>query len=66
KTIEIQGVKQEISVRKLSAMQLKKAKNKGCTLYVVKISESVEEDDDFLKWYLLLQSFKDVFLEELP
>ncbi|KAH9293368.1 hypothetical protein KI387_041430, partial [Taxus chinensis] len=44
KTTEIQGVKREISVRKLSAMQLKKAKNKGCTLYAVKISEFAEED----------------------
>ncbi|KAH9300222.1 hypothetical protein KI387_011805, partial [Taxus chinensis] len=47
-TAEIQGVKREISVRKQSAMQLKKAKNKGCTLYAVKISESSEEDGDYM------------------
>ncbi|KAH9293123.1 hypothetical protein KI387_041674, partial [Taxus chinensis] len=66
KTTDIQGVKREISARKLSAMQLKKAKNKGCTLYAVKISETAEGDSDFLEKYPLLRDFSDVFLEELP
>ncbi|KAH9303963.1 hypothetical protein KI387_008367, partial [Taxus chinensis] len=31
-----------------------------------KISEFSEEDDDFMKQFPLLQSFRDVFPEELP
>ncbi|KAH9296644.1 hypothetical protein KI387_040232, partial [Taxus chinensis] len=47
-------------------MQLKKAKNKGCILYAVKISETTEGDSDFLERYPLLRNFSDVFPEELP
>lgn len=66
KTKEIQGVKCEISVRKMSSMQLKKPKNKGCVLYAVKITESKEESNNIMERYRLLQDFNDVFLEEFP
>ena len=62
----IQGVKREVAVRKLTAMQLKRAKNRGCTLYAVKMTENEEEDNDFMERYPLLRDFRDVFPEELP
>ena len=50
-----------ISVRQISAMQLKKFYRKGCQLYAAHILEPTGDED-----YQVLQEFKDVFSDEIP
>ena len=55
-----------ISVRQISAMQLKKFCKKGCHLYATHILEATENETPRLEDYHVLQEFKDVFPDEIP
>ena len=61
----VNGIKRPIVLRHISAMQLKKAKRKGCQLFVAHIKD-LEDPIPSIEDYLILQEFRDVFPEELP
>ena len=62
----VKGIPKVISVRKISAMQLKKLCMKGCQLYETHILEATEDETPRLEDFHVLQEFKDVFLDEIP
>ena len=55
----------QVSIRNISALQLKKIYNKGFQLYAGKISNSLEDKSPNIEDYQLLQEFKDVFPYEV-
>ena len=63
--IIVRGIPKVISVRQISAMQLKKFCRKGCQLYASHIVEASENETLKLEDYRVLQEFKDVFLDEI-
>ena len=54
------GIRKVISLRHISAMQLKKFCRKGCQLYVV------ENETPRLEEFHVLQEFMDVFPDDIP
>ena len=66
--IFLQGKKKATSVRKVTTMQAKCSHRKGYMLFAVHISSDKGkevEDMDVLSRYLVLQQFRDVFLEHI-
>lgn len=61
----LNGVKYPLELRKISTMQLKKARRKGCYLKVTHV-ENMEEIQHCLKDYSILQEFRDAFPDDLP
>ena len=55
-----------ISVRQISAMQLKKFYKKGCRVYVAHVLEAAENETPRLEDFHVLQEFMDVFPDEIP
>ena len=66
KLVVVKGIPKVISVRQISAMQLRKFYRKGFQLYVAHILEATGDETPRLEDYLLLQEFKDVFPDEIP
>ena len=64
--VVVRGIPKVISMRRISAMQLKRFYRKGCQLYVAHILEETEDETPRLEDYQVLQEFKDVFLNEIP
>ena len=54
-----------ISVRQISAMQLKKFYRKGCQLYTTHILEETKNETPRLEDFHVLQEFRDVFPDEI-
>ena len=54
-----------ISVRRISAMQLKKFCRKGFQLYATHIVEATENETSRLEDFHVLQEFRDVFPNEI-
>ena len=57
----VRGIPKVISVRHISAMQLKKFCRKGCQLYASHILEPAGDENPRLEDHQVLQEFKDVF-----
>ena len=64
--VVVKGIPKVISVRQVSAMQLKKFCRKGYQLYAAHILELIRDETPRLEDYQVLQEFKDVFLDEIP
>ena len=62
----VRGILKVISVRQISAMQLKKFCRKGIQLYASHIVEAAENETPRLEYFQVLQEFRDVFLDEIP
>jgi hypothetical protein len=45
---------------------MKKCCRKGCPLYSIQVSESVENDKPILEYHPILRDYKDVFPKEVP
>ena len=60
------GIPKVISVRQVSAMQLKKFCRKGCELYAAHILEATKNETLRLEDFCVLQEFKDFFPDEIP
>ena len=63
--ITVKGIPRKVSVRQISALQMKKAVRKGCKVFVVHIINNEHMDkEDKLKFddIPILQEFLDVFL----
>ena len=64
--IVVRDIPKVISVRHISAMQLKNFCRKGCRVYVVHVVEATNNETIRLEDYPVLQEFRDVFLDEIP
>ena len=64
--IFVRGIPKVISVRNISAMQLKKFCRKGCRVYASHVVEATENETIWLEDYPILQEFRDVFRDEIP
>jgi hypothetical protein len=62
----LQGIWKPVSVRKISALHLKKFSRKGCPLYVIQVLNSAESKELKVEDHPVLWEFKDVFPEEVP
>ena len=58
----VRGITKVISVRHISAMQLKKFSRKGCRLYATHVLEGGENETPRLDDFHVLREFKDFFL----
>ena len=55
-----------ISVRQISAIQLKKFCRKGCRVYATHVLEANKNETPRLEDFHVLQELKDVFPDEIP
>ena len=62
--VVVKGIPKVISVRQVSAMQLKKFCRKGYQLYAAHILEPIGDETPRLEDYQVLQEFKDVFPDD--
>ena len=62
----VRGIPKVISVRQISAMQLKKFCRKGCRLYAADVLEAKKNETPRLEDFHVLQEFRDVFPDEIP
>lgn len=63
-SVEIFGSQKPLELRHISAMQLKKAQRKGCSIIAVMVSD-LDNVEKIPKDYPVLREFLDVFLEDL-
>ena len=63
--VVVNEFKRPIVLKHISAMQLKKAKRKGCQLYVIHVKD-LENPIPSIEDYPILWEFCDVFLEDFP
>ena len=64
---KIESISKLVSLRKISAMQLKKCLRKSCNLYAAwAIDLLLNKDQTQIKDYLVLSEVMDVFPEEIP
>jgi hypothetical protein len=63
--ITLQGIQKPVSVRQISALQMRKYCRKGCPLYAIQVLESVEDDKPSLEDHPTLREYRDVFPEEV-
>jgi hypothetical protein len=57
----LQGIQKPISVKQISALQMKKYCRKGCPLYAIQVLEPIENDESNLEDHSILREYKDVF-----
>ena len=61
------GMPKPISVRQISAMQLKKCIRKGCQVYAIQVTTLLEkEDKPNLEDFVVLREFGDMSVDEIP
>ena len=62
----VRGFPKLVSVRQISAMQLKKRLRKGCKLFAVRVADLLlNENQTSWKQHPILEEFPDVFIEEI-
>ena len=63
----VRGIPKKVITRKIYAFQLIKCARKGCSLFIVHITETNDDETKpSLEDLPLLNEFKDIFLEEIP
>jgi hypothetical protein len=65
KRMTLQGILKPVSVRQISTLQMKKYCRKGCPLYAIQVSKTIEGDKLNLEDHPTLKEYRDVFLEEV-
>jgi hypothetical protein len=61
----LQGIRKPVSMRKISALQLKKFSRKGCPLYAIQVLNSAESKEMKAKDHPVLWEFRDMFPAEV-
>jgi hypothetical protein len=61
----VKGIPRPISIREISALQLKRCFRKGCQLYATHVEEPENTKGPSLEYFSVLQEFEDVF-QEIP
>ena len=64
--VVVRGIPKVISMRRISAMQLKRFYRKGCQLYVAHILEEKKNEIPRLEDFYVLQEFRDLFPDQIP
>jgi hypothetical protein len=64
KRITLQGIQKPISVRQISALQMRKYCRKGCPLYAIQVLNTIEGDKPNPDDHPILREYRDVFPEE--
>ena len=66
-TIVVKENPWKITIREISALQMKRSFHKGCKVFANHIIDDREENNQVKLEYIPIQNdFKDVFLEEIP
>jgi hypothetical protein len=65
KRITLQGIRKPVSVRQISALQMRKYCRKGCPLYAIQVLKTIEGDKPSPYDHPILREYKDLFLEEV-
>jgi hypothetical protein len=63
--ITLQGIRKPVSVRQISALQMRNYFQKGCTLYAIQVFKKIEDDKPNPNHHPILREYRDVFLEEV-
>ena len=65
---KVKGIPRAVTIREISALQLKKCYKKGCQIFVAHMKETPKDKVTNLEDYAVLNEFEDVFKEvpELP
>ena len=66
KRINLQGIRKPVSVRQISALQMRKYCRKGCPLYAVQVLKTTEGANTSPEDHPILREYRDVFPEEIP
>jgi hypothetical protein len=61
----VQGIAREVTVREISAMQLKKCYRKGCQIFAAHMEEAPKDKVSNIEYHVVLKYFEDVF-QEVP
>ena len=65
--IKVKGILRKVTIREISALQMKRSIRKGCKIFAVYIMNDKENDiKPKLEDIPVLKEFKDIFLEEVP
>jgi hypothetical protein len=59
----VKGIPRPISIREISALQLKRCFRKGCQLFAAHVEEPTKNKSPNLEDFVVLQEFEDVFGE---
>jgi hypothetical protein len=62
---KVQGIPRTVTVREISALQLKKCYRRGCKIFAVHMEETPKDKVPNLEDYAVLKEFEDVFKEVL-
>jgi len=65
-TVVVKGIPRKVSVRQISALQMKKAVRKGCKVFAVHVIDNEKYEDLNLTDIPVIRDFADVFLKEVP
>jgi hypothetical protein len=60
---KVQGIPREVTVREISALQLKKCYRRGCQIFAAHMEETPKEKVPNLENYAAMKEFEDVFKE---
>jgi hypothetical protein len=66
KRITLQGIQKTVSVRQISALQMRKYCQKGCPLYAIRVLKTIEGAKPSPDDHPILREYRDVFPEEVP
>jgi hypothetical protein len=66
KRVTLPGIRKSVSVRQISALQMRKYCRKGCPLYAVQVLKTIKGADPSPEDHPILKEYRDVFLEEIP
>jgi hypothetical protein len=66
KRITLQGIRKPVSVRQISALQMRKYCRKGCPLYAIQVLKTIEGAKPSPDDHPILREYRDVFPEEVP
>jgi hypothetical protein len=62
---KVQGIPRAVTIREISALQLKKCYRKGCQIFAAHMEETPKDKVPNLEYCAVLEDFEDVF-KELP
>ena len=63
---KVQCIPKKVSIRKISALQVKRCVRKGCRLFAVNIRDVESDREQRIEDFSILENFKDVFPKEIP
>jgi hypothetical protein len=66
KRITLQGIQKPVSVRQISALQMRKYCRKGCPLYAIQVLKIIEGAQPSPDDHPILRKYRDVFPKEIP